>query len=73
MLCYDPEKRISAQECLEHKWFKDDQQDGPKADDTMMKEAMSELLKFNATQKLQQATMTMMVQNMITKEEIAKL
>ena len=38
-----------------------------------MKEVLDNLLSFNATQKMQQATMSMMVQNMITKEEINRL
>lgn len=38
-----------------------------------MKECMANLSKFSATQKLQQATMSMMVQNMVTKEETARL
>lgn len=38
-----------------------------------MKEALFNLSKFSATQKLQQATMSMMVQNMVTKEETSKL
>ena len=38
-----------------------------------MKESLKNLMGFNATQKMQQATMSMMVQNMITKDEIGRL
>ena len=38
-----------------------------------MQDSLKSLLTFNATQKMQQATMSMMVQNMATKEEINKL
>ena len=72
MLTYDPEKRLSAKEALQHPWFKKEQQES-QVDKEAHNDAMCQLHKFNATQKLQQATMTMMVQNLITKEEIAKL
>ena len=72
MLTYDPEKRLSAKEALQHPWFKKEQQES-QVDKDVHNDAMCQLHKFNATQKLQQATMTMMVQNLITKEEIAKL
>ena len=38
-----------------------------------MKESLKNLMNFNAVQKMQQATMSMMVQNMITKDEISRL
>ena len=38
-----------------------------------MKEALDNLKGFSATQKLQQATLSMMVQNMVTKEEQGRL
>jgi len=36
-------------------------------------ETLNNLRTFQATEKLQQATMSMMVQNMISKDETAKL
>ena len=39
----------------------------------IIKESLKNLMSFNATQKMQQATMSMMVQQMVTKEEIARL
>ena len=38
-----------------------------------MKKTLASMSKFNATQKLQQATMSMMVQNMASKKETAEL
>lgn len=38
-----------------------------------MKEALDNLRGFSATQKLQQATLAMMVQNMVSKEEQGRL
>ena len=71
MLTYDYTQRISAREALQHKWFKN----APdiQIDKQKMEESLRNLISFNATQKMQQATMSMMVQNMITKDEINQL
>jgi calcium-dependent protein kinase len=71
MLTYDPAQRMSAREALNNKWFENapDIAISPE----LMKESLRNLLSFNAIQKMQQATMSMMVQNMITKEEISRL
>ena len=65
------EKRISARECLRHPWFANAPE--TEIDPDLIRESLANLMSFNAVQKLQQATMSMMVQNMITKEEIARL
>lgn len=71
MLTFDPTHRISAREALRHKWFENAPDVAINID--LMKESLGNLLSFNAIQKMQQATMSMMVQNMITKDEINRL
>ena len=58
-MTYDYPKRISAKDALKNKWFLNapDQE----IDKELMKEAFANLSSFNATQKMQQATMSMMV------------
>jgi len=50
---------MSARDALMHKWFENapDVAINPE----LMKESLSNLLSFNAVQKMQQATMSMMV------------
>lgn len=71
MLTKNPEERISARQALNHPWFEGAPEIAINVD--LMKESLKNLLSFNAVQKMQQATMSMMVQNMITKEEISRL
>lgn len=71
MLTFDPSQRVTAREALKHKWFENAPDVAINID--LMKESLKNLLSFNAIQKMQQATMSMMVQNMITKEEISRL
>lgn len=68
MLTVDFKKRVYAREALEHVWFKAASAQ-PIVDRSLMKEALDNLKGFNATQKMQQATLSMMVQNMVSKEE----
>lgn len=68
MLTVDFKKRVYAREALEHVWFKAASAQ-PIIDRSLMKEALDNLKGFNATQKMQQATLSMMVQNMVSKEE----
>ena len=60
MLTVDFRKRIYAREALEHIWFKAASAE-PVIDRGLMKEALDNLRGFSATQKLQQATLSMMV------------
>ena len=64
MLTVDYKKRIYARDALDHIWFKAASTE-PIIDRSLMKEALDNLKGFNATQKLQQATLSMMVQNMV--------
>lgn len=59
MLKYNYKHRISAKEALSHSWFKN--ASNSNVDHQLMKESLKNLAKFSATQKLQQATMSMMV------------
>lgn len=68
MLTVDFKKRVYAREALAHVWFKAASAQ-PIIDRSLMKEALDNLKGFNATQKMQQATLSMMVQNMVSKEE----
>jgi calcium-dependent protein kinase len=59
MLTYDFNKRCTAKQALQHKWFeKAPEQELPP---DLLKVALGNLLSFNATLKMQQATMSMMV------------
>ena len=71
MLNVDVAQRLSAKQALQNPWFKNAPDNEVNID--LMKESLKNLLNFNATQKMQQATMSMMVQNMISKEEIGRL
>jgi hypothetical protein len=72
MLTVDFKKRIYAREALDHAWFKSASSQ-PIVDRNLMKDALDNLKGFNATQKMQQATLSMMVQNMVSKEEQGRL
>ena len=72
MLTVDYKKRIYARDALDHIWFKAASAE-PLIDRNLMREALDNLKGFSATQKLQQATLSMMVQNMVTKEEQGRL
>ena len=71
LLTVDHKKRVFAREALQHEWFKN--ASNKPIDRKIMKEALDNLRDFSATQKLQQATLSMMVQNMISKEETGRL
>ena len=59
MLTYKYKDRVNARECLQDPWFTN--ASSATVDLELMKECMQNLSKFSATQKLQQATMSMMV------------
>ena len=72
MLTVDYKKRIYARDALAHSWFKTASTE-PVVEAGLMREALDNLKGFSATQKLQQAPLSMMVQNMVTKEEQGRL
>ena len=71
MLTYDYKERVTAREALQDPWFKN--APSQKLAAKVMRDSLENLRTFNASQKLQQATLSMMVQNMISKEETARL
>jgi hypothetical protein len=71
MLTYDYSNRPFAEEILKNPWFNNASK--VDVDPQIMIESLSNLKSFSATQKLQQATILMMVQNMISKQETARL
>lgn len=71
MLTYDYNNRPFAEEILKNPWFNNASK--VDVDPQIMIESLGNLKSFSATQKLQQATILMMVQNMISKQETARL
>ena len=59
MLTYNYKNRITAKEALNDVWFQN--ASTKQVDVELMQESLRNLAKFSATQKLQQATMSMMV------------
>lgn len=71
MLTFNHHERISARDALQDPWFDIVQHEH--VGEALMRECMANMFKFSATQKMQQATMSLMVQQMLSKEETAKL
>jgi len=71
-LTYDPDKRISASEALEHAWFKKFAK-GEKVKKSLALKALGNLKNFRAEQKLKQATLAYIVSQCLTKEETDKM
>lgn len=67
MMTHKYKNRPFASELLNDDWFK--KAPTTEVDKGIMLEAFKNLSSFNASQKLQQATLSLMVQNMISKEE----
>jgi len=59
-LTYDPDKRISASEALQHPWFKKYAKH-EKVEKSVASKALSNLKNFRKEQKLRQATLTYIV------------
>lgn len=71
MLTFNWMHRPTAAECLKHPWF--DNSNQKKVDPTIFQGTLQNMARFNATNKLQQGVMTMMVMNMTSKKEQAEL
>jgi len=69
LLTYDPVKRISAKEALEHKWFETASHLDTKVDEEKMRKNLQNLKGFRAEQKLQQATYAFIASHLASKEE----
>ena len=71
MLTYDYKHRPFAKSVLDDPWFKDASHEPYDVD--LMKECFKNLKEFNATKKLQAATMALLAKHSTTKEETARL
>ncbi len=69
LLAYDPMKRISAKEALEHRWFTTASDLDTKVNEERMKKNLQNLKGFRAEQKLQQATYAFIASHVASKEE----
>ncbi len=67
LLTFKAEDRPSASICLEHPWIKDHNK--RKINPTLGKKCLSNMKKFHAGRKLQQAALTYIVNYLMTKEE----
>jgi len=72
MLTYDPSKRISAKDALEHKWFSQALQQTT-VNKELMQHNLRNLKTFRAEQKLQQAAFTFIASQLTSKEEKQQL
>jgi calcium-dependent protein kinase len=71
-LTYDPDKRVSASSALEHAWFKKFAK-AEKVKKSLALNALGNLKKFRAEQKLKQATLAYIVSQCLSKEETDKM
>lgn len=71
-LTYDPDKRISASEALEHVWFKKFAK-ADKVKKSLASGALINLKNFRAEQKLKQATLAYIVAQCLTREETNRM
>jgi calcium-dependent protein kinase len=67
MLKYDPKARFSAEDCLKHPWFKCI--DGGDHKKQISANLINNMKKFGAGRKLEQATVSFIVTQLISKEE----
>ncbi len=67
MLEFDPKKRYSASACLTHNWLTSNNKKG--LDANLTKRALTNMKKFHAERKLQQASLTYIVNHLMSKED----
>lgn len=67
MLTFNPSDRISASDSLNHSWLKEHNK--KKVDINFSIKCLNNMKKFHAERKLQQAALTYIVNNLLTKEE----
>ena len=71
MLTYDPDRRVSAEDALKHQWITKKAHEDIDPDVTM--NALKNLKDFNIEKKLQQATITYLVNQLAQKEDLIEL
>ncbi|CEM37936.1 unnamed protein product [Vitrella brassicaformis CCMP3155] len=70
LLTYDPQKRIPAEHALQDEWIvKKSQRKGPKVEGSVLKTSLNNLKKFTSNQRLQQAALTFIASQLVTKDE----
>eukprot|EP00826_Nyctotherus_ovalis_P040975 TRINITY_DN4081_c0_g2_i10.p1 TRINITY_DN4081_c0_g2~~TRINITY_DN4081_c0_g2_i10.p1 ORF type:complete len:231 (+),score=58.64 TRINITY_DN4081_c0_g2_i10:66-758(+) len=71
MLVVDPERRYSAVEALTHQWTQSGREDTMSSEEA--KELLNSLSQYNAQYKLQQASLTFIVSQLVTNKEKEQL
>lgn len=69
MLQYNPERRYSAQDCLNHKFFQVKASNKKGVDPKMTKGVFDNMKKFNRNKKIESAAVNFIVNNLVSKEE----
>eukprot|EP00347_Sterkiella_histriomuscorum_P000514 403375554 len=72
MLTFNPDKRISATDALQHPWLSTNI-DSLQMNEVINSEALSNLRKFNANTKMQQAALKFLTTHMVSKKEKEEL
>lgn len=67
MLEFDPKKRYSSGQCLQHNWLQENTK--KQIDNNLTKRALTNMKKFHAERKLQQASLTYIVNHLMSKED----
>ena len=67
MLKYDPKLRLSALDCMNHAWFKNIESKNVKSN--ISANLITNMKKFKSDRKLEQATVSFIVTQLISKEE----
>lgn len=65
MLCFDPERRITAQQAILHAWVVNNTEN-MLIEEAAHSDALANLQMFNSSNKLQQAALTFLTTHMIT-------
>lgn len=68
MLAYKPSDRLAASDCLLHKWFTENTTK-KNVDKNFSQKCLSNMKKFRAERKLQQAALTYIVNHLVTKDD----
>ena len=71
LLQKDPHKRATAKSALKNTWFQIVEVKA--VDEKLIKQCLKNILNFNASQKIQQAVLNMMVEQLVSKKEQGKL
>ena len=69
MLTYDPKKRLSASQVLAHPWFDTFKNKKNKTDKKIAQSALDNMKRFKRNKQFEQATISFIINQLITKEE----